>query len=98
MLQRKIGIDTVIVKKEGLDAVDIDDEKVMMDVTKGKYYALNNVGSRIWELINVPRSVNEVISKLLEEYDVDTGTCRNHVLEFTNRMYGEGLVCIFQEN
>lgn len=36
---------------EDIVASDIDDEKVMMSVEMGRYYALDPVGSRVWELI-----------------------------------------------
>lgn len=97
-LQNKIGFDTIIVKKEGLDAVSVDEEKVMMDIKRGKYYALNDVGSCIWELISNPRTIMEIISELLEEYDVDTETCQKSVLEFIDRLYYEEIICIINEN
>lgn len=93
-LNKKIKFNTIVVQTTGLDAVDMDEEKVMMNMDRGKYYAFNSIGSRIWELIDKPRSVRDIISKLVEEYDVDTEMCQDNVLAFINRLYDEELVCI----
>lgn len=93
-LHYNIGLDTVVTQKKDIASADMDEEKVMMDLEKGKYFALNDIGSRIWELIGTPQTVGGIISKLLDEYDVDLETCRDNVLVFLNRLYYEELICI----
>ena len=91
---RKISLDTVVNRNKDLDATDMDGELVMMDIDKGKYYSINSVGSRIWELIENPLSVNEVISILLKEFDVDEKTCTDTVLDFLNGIHNEEIITI----
>lgn len=88
----KISLDSIVIQKEGLDATDMDGELVMMNMLKGKYYSMNSVGSRIWVLIEKKHSVEELISILLEEFDVDDNTCRATVLKFLNGLYDEDLI------
>ncbi|MCK9625818.1 MAG: PqqD family peptide modification chaperone [Bacteroidales bacterium] len=40
---------------------ELDDNQVMMHLEKGKYFGLNQVGKRIWELIEEPKSFSEII-------------------------------------
>jgi hypothetical protein len=94
ILEDKIQMDTIVVQKIEIDAVDMDGEKVMMNLDKGKYYGLNSIGSHIWEIIKSPLSVESVILKLLAEYDIDEKTCKESVMTFLERMYKEGLICI----
>ena len=89
-----ILVEDVIAQKIGLDSTDMDNEIVMMDINKGKYYGFNSVGSRIWELIEKPLSVKEVISILLKEFNVDNKICEDTVLTFLNRLYNEKLITI----
>lgn len=90
----RITIDTIVTRKQGLDATDMDGELVMMDMDKGKYYSINSVGSRIWELIEKELSVNEVTIVLLSEFDVDEEICKDTVLNFLNGLYNENLITI----
>ena len=91
---KKISIDTIVTRKQDLDAADMDGELVMMNMSKGKYYSINSVGSRIWELIEKQVSVNEVKTILLSEFDVDDNTCKDTVLNFLNGLYNEDLISI----
>jgi hypothetical protein len=43
---------------------------------------LNEVGSRIWDLIDGKRSVTELVSIVAEEFDVDPEAARRDVNEF----------------
>ena len=55
---------------------------------------MNSVGSRIWTLIAVQHSVKDLISILLNEFDVDDKTCTDTVLDFLNGIYNEDLISI----
>ena len=49
----------------------LDDEVVMMSVEKGCYYGLDPVGARIWELLESPKKVSEVVDELLKAYEAE---------------------------
>jgi hypothetical protein len=70
--------------KQILDG-ELDDNQVMMHLEKGKYFGLNPVGKRIWELIDQPKSYNELIQILLTEYEVSTEQCTQEVQAFLNK-------------
>jgi hypothetical protein len=89
-----IGENAVVSQAAGLVASDLDEKKVMMNIESGKYFGLDNVGSRIWELIEKPHPVHELILELLKEYDVEENTCRQDVLAFLNKLYDQELIDI----
>ncbi|KJS17964.1 MAG: hypothetical protein VR69_02780 [Peptococcaceae bacterium BRH_c4b] len=93
-ITKEIGFDTVVAQANGLVAVDMDGEKVMLNIEKGKYYGLDGIGSRIWELLEKPHTVREVVAALLEEYDVEEKTCQCDVLAFLNNLHSQRLVDI----
>ena len=84
MKTKEITTETVISPIEEIVAGDIDGETVMMSVENGKYYGLDDIGSRIWELIERPVKVSDLIDTLLERFDVDRETCERDVLKFLN--------------
>jgi len=50
---------------------ELGEESVILDVDAGVYYGLNSVASRVWRLIQTPRTVAELRSRLVAEYDVE---------------------------
>ena len=87
-----INKDSVICINKDIDATEFNDEKVMMNMDKGKYYALNEVGSRIWDLINKNTDVSEIIKALLEEYDVSEEECTKEVISYLEDLYNAELI------
>lgn len=85
---------SIVIQKVGLDATNMDGEIVMMDINRGKYYCFNEVGSRIWELIEKQISVRELISILLGEFEVDEKVCKDAVLNFLNGIHKEELITV----
>ena len=91
-MQRAIGADTLIRRGEELVASDLEGETVMMSVRSGMYYGLDSIGSRVWQLVEQPRSVYELCDVLVEEYDVERAQCERDVIALLNEMRDEGIV------
>ena len=72
----------------------LSDELVMMDMEKGKYFSLNPVATRIWDLLDEPRDIDELCSLLTEEYEVDAEKCRAETLDLLQEMTRMGLVSV----
>ena len=92
--QTTIGADVFVSQAAGMVASDLDGKKVMMNIESGKYFGLDSVGSRIWELIEKPLAFNELVLELLKEYDIEEKTCQQDVLAFLNKLHDQGLVDI----
>jgi len=93
-MKQKIGPDSVVSQNKALDVTDLDGEKVMMDIENGKYYALNEVGSRIWDIIGSPVSIRDIVGTLMKEYDVDYETCEKAVISFLESVCDAGIIKI----
>jgi len=91
-MPQKITTDTTIKRNIEVFASEIDDEVVMMNIQSGKYFGMDAVGSRIWQLIEEKIRVKDIIAELLEEYDVTEEQCRSDVLEFLNELYEQNLI------
>lgn len=70
----------------------LDDNLVMLHIEKGKYYGLNPVGRRIWELLEHPMSAEGLVLTLLEEYEVDEQQCRDEVTAFLDSALESGII------
>ena len=89
-----VNINSVITKNQEIDDTDLDGEKVMMNLDKGEYFMMNEVGSRIWEIISEPINVRRIIDTLRSEYEVDEETCKDTVVEFLGRLNNADLISI----
>lgn len=94
----EIRLDTVFTRSTNLATSNILDEICMFDIQNGKYYAFNLIGSRIWELLDCPKSIKNIISTLLQEYNVGKEMCEESVLEFILKLYNEKIIFIQEES
>lgn len=70
----------------------LDNEMVMMDIQKGKYFALNPVATRIWDLLEQPLTMDQLCNQLMEQYAVDQPTCQREVANLLDEMERLGLI------
>ncbi|MCU0527692.1 MAG: PqqD family peptide modification chaperone [Elainella sp. Prado103] len=54
---------------------DLAGEAVILQLKSGIYYGLNEVGARLWELVQQPQTVADLRDTILSEYEVDAATC-----------------------
>ena len=67
-------------------------EQAILQLDSGKYFGLNPVGSRVWQLVAEPRKVSEILATLLAEYEVPTDRCRADLLVVLRQLHAAGLV------
>lgn len=57
-------------KKEIIDA-KINNESVMMCMERSSYFSLDEIGTRVWDILAEPYSLRRVCDILIREYDID---------------------------
>ena len=85
-------LDTVVVANPDAMSSSVGIETVILHFTAGTYFGLDEVGSRIWELVQDRRSVREIRDTLLDEYDVDEERCERAVRAFLASLAEHGLI------
>ncbi|MEX6700345.1 lasso peptide biosynthesis PqqD family chaperone [Peribacillus frigoritolerans] len=91
---QQITLEKAIVQREGNIVSDMDGEKVMLSVQKGKYYNLGKLGGEIWDLMKEPVTIQELVTTLQSQYDVEQTECKEQVTDFINQLLEQGLVKI----
>jgi len=89
---------TVVTRSREPVAVEVDRTVVMMSIEREKYYSLDGVGGRIWELLRDPCTLGELNARLLDEFDVDPEECKADVQEFLTHLLDEGLIEVRSES
>lgn len=88
----KLTPDSVVVVSKDQMASDIAGETVILGLSAGRYYGLDAVGARIWQLIQTPTAVGDVRQTIVEEYEVDPARCEADLLQLLEKMLAAGLV------
>lgn len=87
-----INLNSTIKRNPELVASDMDGETVMMSIENGEYFGLDPVGSRIWELIENPIRIDQLIDLLLDEFEVSREQCELDTLDFINQLLEKKLI------
>ena len=64
----------------------LGDETVVMDTDSGDYIGINAVGTSIWNLIQQPVTVQEILQSLISEYEVTEEQCLQEITIFLERL------------
>lgn len=68
------------------------DEAVLLNLNDNHYYGLDDIATRMWELIIEHGNVEEVIYQMLQEYAVDEATLRRDFAALMAEMEARKLI------
>ena len=84
---QKLTINTVVKRKdEKLITSELDNELVMMDLENGNYLNLNKTARIIWELIDKPIMIKDIVSNLTSRFNINEEKCQNETITFLNKL------------
>ena len=87
-----ITTDSIVVASPDQVSSDLAGEIVMLNLASGTYYGLDEVGARIWNLVQQPTPVSAVRDAILDEYDVEPERCERDLLELLADLDKAGLI------
>jgi sulfur transfer complex TusBCD TusB component (DsrH family) len=67
-------------------------ELVILNLRDGVYYGLEDVGARLWSLLQQPVAVSAIRDALVAEYDVEPARCGRDVRALLQDLAARGLV------
>ncbi len=70
----------------------VGQDVAILDLDHSIYYGLDAVGSRIWELLQQPTPLTQVVSTLVDEFEVDDATASSDVLALVQELLDKKLV------
>jgi hypothetical protein len=71
---------------------DLNGEAVILSLKTGTYYGLDQVGARVWALIQEPKTIIDLLHILLSEFDVDSARCEQDLRLLLRNLNEAGLV------
>ena len=82
----------MIARAPGLLEAEVDGELVALHVERGTCYGFNRTATRIWALLEAPRTRAELRDALMREFAVDSATCDRELGELLDELARDGLI------
>ncbi len=70
----------------------MDGETVLLDLSSGRYYTLNKVGSVIWEHCTGNHTIRDIQTVLCDRFDVAPERALDDLVTLVNDLIQEGLL------
>lgn len=93
----KVSLYSTVVRTKDQVSTHLGGDVVILALNSGEYYSLEDVGARIWDIIQDPKTVKEVLDISLHEYDVESEGCKRNLLELLQELANAGLVEVKDE-
>ncbi len=88
----KITTESIVSANPKNLSTSIGADQVILDTSNNLYFGLEDVASRIWELLSGKHQVSDIVELIEEEYEVDNSRCREDVLSFLEDLHLKGLI------
>jgi hypothetical protein len=70
----------------------MESQVVILQYDSGTYYALNEVGARVWQLLEQGKTLREIVPMLLQEYNVGEAQLTQDLIKLVRDLQKEGLI------
>ena len=84
--------ETVVVAAKDQVSANLTGERVVLSMKDGTYYGLSEVGALVWDLVQTPVSVGELVDRVLEGYEIDRETCERDLWKLLDNLCEKDLV------
>ncbi len=75
-----------------VQATTMDEETVLLDLSTGRYYTLNRVGSLIWERCTGTQTISDIHAVLCDRFEVAPERALDDLVTLVSQLTQEGLL------
>jgi len=76
---------------------EFDGDLVILDLAKGDYFGIDEIGARLWRGLERGQSCEEIAGALIVDYDTDRERLLTDLLNLANELLVKGLVELADE-
>jgi hypothetical protein len=87
-----LTLNAIIQRDPEVIAAEADQDLIMVSVATGCYYGLSDVAREIWDAIERPKRISDLIDDLTANYKIDPISCEQQTLSFLEALRDEGLL------
>lgn len=75
----------------------VGSETILFDLQSSSYYSLNEVGGRFWKMVQEEKSVEQILSDLVGEFEVERQTLEVDISALASELQKLGLLQVVEE-
>ncbi len=101
-MKHEINLNDIFIHSDDVVARQIEDEYIIIPMTDGIgnmedcMFSLNDIGKKIWDLLDGKKDMNAIIEILISKYDVEKKEIIEDVTGFLKQLAKRNLVSIIQ--
>jgi hypothetical protein len=92
-----LTLNAIIQRDPDVIAAEADQDLIMVSVATGHYYGVSDVAREVWNAIERPQRVADLLDDLASSYGMDRGLCQVQTLSFLEDLLAEGLLRVKDE-
>jgi len=73
-------------------ARELDGDVVILDITSGRYFSINDVGALVWERLADDTDRDTLVEAVTETFDVDSATATADIDALLDQLTEAGLI------
>ena len=70
----------------------VNGETVLLNLKNERYFGLDEVGTRIWQLLNDDGDLQKAFAIMLDEYDVEASQLEEDINKLVGELLEDGLI------
>lgn len=86
-----IPSDALLTRSHDALSSAFEEEAVLMRLSTGKFFTLDSIGSRIWDHLAEPTTLDGLVMRLVVEFRVEPDRCRRDTEAFLDQLLQWGL-------
>lgn len=87
-------LDIHVEVREGIVFQQLQEEAVLLNLDSGQYFGLDAVGTRVWSLLAEGKSLRDVVTTIVAEYEVGKEQCETDLAKLIGELETQGLVIV----
>ena len=92
-----LTLNSIIQRDPEVIAAEADQDLIMVSIATGHYYGVSDVAREIWDAIESPKRIADLVNDLTARFNVDYCSCEEQTLSFLDALLGEGLLQVKDE-
>lgn len=86
------SLDSKILAAKNVLMQDLSGESVLLNLQTEQYFGLDDVGTRMWQVLTEQSSIQAAIEVLLDDYDVESNQLEQDVKQLIGKLFEENLI------
>ena len=92
-----LNVNCIVQRDPEIIAADADQDLVMVSLASGSYYGVSHVARAIWNAIEQPKKVSDLIDDLTSAYNINRSKCEEETLSFLKDLLAEHILQVSNE-